>query len=343
MRLILSALITAVAVPAFAADLGTYRPGTPYHSTQVPGADVCESTCAGDAQCRGWNYVKPAPQAPGVCELQSRVGAPVSSAISISGVKGGASALPANVIAGDTNTIRVGTTTASAAAPMAMRTQTGRRVVRQPVPQQRQVQPTSLQRQPVPQQRRALQPGMQPRAPQPAPQPRPQFTPMLDGAVAARPMPQRAPQGPMMPNGQRMLQPVQPAPMAGQAPRGPQARGPARRRDARSAGPRAQAPQGRPPIGQPIAPQPQAPQFRAPTAPPPSTAMMQTRSAAQPMTFEQAQMQAEASLYGNLNDDVRMPAANAAIPADPNAPIPTMQRRPVAPVAVEELAGAMPR
>ena len=62
---------------------------------------------------------------------------------------------------------------------------------------------------------------------------------------------------------------------------------------------------------------------------------MPQRSANQPLTFEQAQ----ASLYGSLHDDVRVPAANTAMPMDPDAPIPTSQSRPVAPVQAEPLAG----
>jgi len=58
------ALTTLLSAPAFAADLGTYRPGSPYHSVVAPGADVCESHCSGDAQCKGWNYVKVRLRAP---------------------------------------------------------------------------------------------------------------------------------------------------------------------------------------------------------------------------------------------------------------------------------------
>ena len=51
--LTLSLFATLLSAPAFAADLGTYRPGTPYSSSPAGGADVCESHCAGEAQCRG--------------------------------------------------------------------------------------------------------------------------------------------------------------------------------------------------------------------------------------------------------------------------------------------------
>ena len=66
---------------------------------------------------------------------------------------------------------------------------------------------------------------------------------------------------------------------------------------------------------------------------------MPRASANNPVSFANAQ----ASLYGNLNDDVRVPAANQPVPLDPNAPLPTSQARPVAPVQTEQLAGARQR
>jgi len=47
-----------MAAPVLAQDLGTYRPGQAYQSVASPTADVCNSHCAGDAQCNAWNYVK---------------------------------------------------------------------------------------------------------------------------------------------------------------------------------------------------------------------------------------------------------------------------------------------
>jgi len=108
----LSLFATLLSVPAFAADLGTYRPGTPYSSTVAGGADVCDSHCAGDAQCRGWNYVKPNPRAAGICEFLSSVSSPISSPISISGESQSANSFSSLVTSGGTNTIRVGTQTA---------------------------------------------------------------------------------------------------------------------------------------------------------------------------------------------------------------------------------------
>ena len=318
-----------LAGPALAADLGTYRPGTPYHATPVPSADVCASSCSGDARCMGWNYVKPAPQAQGVCELQSQIGSPVSSAISISGLSGTQPLGPGRVTQGGTNTIRVGTDTMPTARPSVQPAPSGRRVVRQPVPRQAMPAPTAH--------RRPAQPPVM----APAPRPAPRFAPMLDGTARRAPAPtprqqQRQPQ----PHPQPMQYPHAGHPQA-TAPRGP-----ARQRHAGQGAPRPSAQamrpaphgrvphaaQGRPPVGQPIAPA-MAPRPAAPAAP------MTSRSAAEPMTFEQAQT----SLYGSLHDDVAAPAPNAPVPTDPNAPMSLSQSRPVMPVATEALAGALPR
>ena len=134
------ALTTILSAPAFAADLGTYRPGSPYHSVVAPGADVCESHCAGDAQCKGWNYVKVNPRAPGVCEFNAKAVSPIESAISISG--GGGTSIAPNLVQGDTNTIRVGTRVTPKPRSNTVtvgRTPSGRRIVREAVPQR--VQP----------------------------------------------------------------------------------------------------------------------------------------------------------------------------------------------------------
>lgn len=128
----LSLFATLLSAPAFAADLGTYRPGTPYSSTVAGGADVCDSHCAGDAQCRGWNYVKPNPRAAGVCEFLSSVSSPISSPISISGESQSANSFSSLVTSVGTNTIRVGTQTAP--RPNTVRvgqSASGRKVIRQ--------------------------------------------------------------------------------------------------------------------------------------------------------------------------------------------------------------------
>ena len=127
------AFSSVLSVPAFAADLGTYRPGAPYHSVPAPGADVCENQCAGDAQCRGWNYVKVNPRSPGVCEFNSKPASPIESPISISG--DGAAVLAPNISIGRTNTVRVGTAAKAAPRPTVRQLSPTQRIVRQAVPQ----------------------------------------------------------------------------------------------------------------------------------------------------------------------------------------------------------------
>lgn len=129
-----------------AADLGQYRPGNPYQSVIAPGADVCQSHCAGDAQCRSWNYVKPSPQASGVCEFNANDVPPVSSAISISG-SNSSGAYRRGVVAGGTNTIRVGTSPAyQSPTESGKQSPSNRRIVRKAAPQQRPVQTASTAR-----------------------------------------------------------------------------------------------------------------------------------------------------------------------------------------------------
>jgi len=141
-----SLFATLLSAPAFAADLGTYRPGTPYNSSVAAGADVCDNQCAGDAQCRGWNYVRPNPQAPGICEYLSSVSTPIPSQISISGENMSAAPFSSRVTAGGTNTIRVGTQAAMSTNTVAVgQAPSTRRVVRQAVPQRVTTQSASTQ------------------------------------------------------------------------------------------------------------------------------------------------------------------------------------------------------
>ncbi len=143
-----------IASPAFAADLGVYRPGTPYNSTVASSAEICDHQCSGDAQCRGWNYVKPNPRAPGVCEFLSSVSTPIASQISISGEGFSSRGVSPSLTAGGTNTVRVGTPvqpatpkpTISKVAPPQRATQGSRRIVRQAVPQRLATQSASTQK-----------------------------------------------------------------------------------------------------------------------------------------------------------------------------------------------------
>ncbi len=323
MRIAFLTLLTSVAAaPAFAADLGTYRPGTPYHSVIVPTADVCESQCAGDARCRGWNYVKAAPQASGVCEFQSQVSQPISSAISISGVNASAGYVSNRIVAGNTNTVRVGTSVPpQQTSPTVTTSQTGRRIVRAPIPSQTQ--------------RGQVQP---------------RFQPALDGYTPSRAQ-QRPTTQPALSRG-----PARNAPQARfQRPVAPQAA-------PRQAAPSINQPQyarpqiqGRPPIGQTIAP-PQS-QVQSQTQYETQYQTQATRPGLQPQTQPSAQPMPRASvnnpvswqnqpqqnLYGSLYDDVRVPASNSPMPLDPNAPIPTATARPTMPIGQVPLAGARPR
>lgn len=130
-----------MAMPAFAQDLGTYRPGQAYQSVTAPAAEICSTHCAGDAQCSAWNYVKAGPKAVGVCEFLSSASNPVASQISISGVNTNLTTFSRPTQVGTRNTVRVGTSSvpspspSSSYAPSVTKTPQGRRVVREAVPQ----------------------------------------------------------------------------------------------------------------------------------------------------------------------------------------------------------------
>lgn len=376
------ALTTVLSAPAFAADLGTYRPGSPYHSVVAPGADVCESHCAGDAQCKGWNYVKVNPRAPGVCEFNAKSVSPIESAISISGA-GSFSAAP-NLLQGNTNTIRVGTSVAPKPRLNTVavgRSPSGRRVVREAVPQ-RVIPSQTVARPPArsgsltdQQNKYRVATGhAAPQIPQASgfpqghqPQGYPQSRLQQQAARPQISQPQIAyPQIGLQ--GQRLLRDPR---IQAPRPQGPRfqhnldgrTRGYATGAQPQPSGQRApqqqsrasqnQASQGRPPIGVPI-----GPQAARRTAPLPQQRAIPKASVNDPVTHQngaqrvqaaaqrQAQLsyeQAQQSLYGSLNDDVQAPRAITALPADPNAPIPTSQARPTQPVeqgTLGALAGA---
>jgi|GEM_PF-1503149 len=146
--LIVSSATLLMSGAAQAADLGQYRPGNPYQSVMAPGAGVCETHCAGDAQCRSWNYVKANPNASGVCEFNANDVPPVASAISISG-SNQSSSYRQGVVPGGTNTIRVGTQprAQTQASPQVASSSPTRRIVREPVGWQSVPQPASIERQ----------------------------------------------------------------------------------------------------------------------------------------------------------------------------------------------------
>ncbi|WP_371397706.1 hypothetical protein [Fretibacter rubidus] len=140
-----------IAVPtAFAADPGTYRPGMAYDSITAASADLCDAQCSGDAQCRGWNFVKVNPQAPiGVCEFNAQAAAPVPSRYSVSGENNSA-IRSATIIPGRSNTVRVGNMSPATVTPPKITQPTPtRRVVREAVPQKTAAQ-TVAHRRPAP-------------------------------------------------------------------------------------------------------------------------------------------------------------------------------------------------
>ena len=333
---VFAALLSA---PAFAADLGTYRPGTPYNSTVAAGADICDNQCAGDAQCRGWNYVKPNPRAAGICEFLSSVSTPISSQISISGESQAATPAYSRVTQGATNTIRVGTqAVANSRTTRVGQSPSGRRIIRQAPQQQisaqqastRPVEDMSLTAQ---QNRyRMGQAGVKPAAPhvhaqRPQPNQRPMFRPILDA-----PAPQIRAQQPRQP---QIRPPHKQASRRMTGPRRVQGRGASapQFQDPRTQQPRqqfqppqAQAPvpqqgQSRPPVGQPITAT-QGPTRPQRTTPGQRLAQLTAQTRAQAASMPPAgpvalePQQARKSLFGQLNDDVAMPTASA-VPTQP--------------------------
>lgn len=337
------ALTSLFSAPAFAADLGTYRPGSPYHSVIAPGADVCENQCAGDAQCRGWNYVKVNPRAPGVCEFNAKPASPIESSISISGE--GASLIAPNVSIGSTNTVRVGTSPTVKARSNVRRTSGNRRVVRQAVPQQ--IRPSqTVARGPVQsltaQQNRHRQASGHMGAPVNNPnQMRQRAMEAPYPQSAGRQMIQGRPAGAQ----QRLMRDPRI-----QTPRGQQAPQFNHALDGRSQMGQPQhrmrpAQNSRPPIGVPINAAPQAVLPQA-SANDPVThengqrrireaemAAVQRAAQARLMSVEQAQT----NLFGSLNDDVSVPRSLLSLPQDQDAPIATSQARPTIAVSEEPL------
>lgn len=357
MRLLPISLFAALlSAPAFAADLGTYRPGTPYSSTVAAGADVCDNQCAGDAQCRGWNYVKPNPKASGVCEFLSSVSAPIASQISISGESASATPFSSRVTPGATNTVRVGTQPATQSNTVRVgQSPSARRVVRQATPQQAKPSAASIgnmENMSLTAQQNRYRQGQagatqRPAREQAAPRAQgqmPMFRPILDA-----PSPQISAQQGRQPQ----VQPVQGqvarratgprrvvAPVAGLGTPAPQFQDP-RYQDPRYQRPQVQPRpqqqmmhrgQARPPIGQPI-PAAHPPARPQPTTPGQRLAQFkaQTRASAAPVPatgpIALSPQQARKSLFGRLNDDVS---------AAPNA-MPTASAVPTQPVAQQPL------
>ena len=382
-------LIGFTAAPVFAQDLGTYRPGQAYQSVTSPSADVCNSHCAGDAQCNAWNYVKVNPQASGVCEFLSSASTPVQSAISISGENTNQSRFSSRTTQGSTNTVRVGTRPAPAPAKPSVTTAPTRRVVREAVPQrvtpqatayrntqqqdpralqQQRIYQQKLQQQRLQQQQQLQQQKLQRQAAlQRQRQARPQFQPLLDAPAVRHNVPNRA--------ASRPVAPQQNLPQNSQSLREQLRQNQARQGHTyQGQNPQAQPQQsaklsrgqsdGRPPIGKPIGPVSDSIAKQNARLQRNSSVNLPRSSASAPVTHQnareafarrQADLAAIASgnsvdpitksLYGSLNDDVKVRAPQKSLPNDPTAPIPTSAARPVTPVqtqplaSVDELAG----
>ncbi len=86
MHLVVKSILGSLLLPfsAYGSDFGTYRAGNPYMSIPAQSPDQCISQCQGDAQCKGWNFVRVSPEQT-ICEFNARQVAPIASAISISG------------------------------------------------------------------------------------------------------------------------------------------------------------------------------------------------------------------------------------------------------------------
>lgn len=349
----LSVFATLLSVPAFAADLGTYRPGTPYGSTVAAGADICDNQCAGDAQCRGWNYVKPNPKAAGICEFLSSVSTPIASQISISGESLSAAPISSRVTSGATNTVRVGTQPPTRSNTVQVgRSPSNRRVDRQAPTQRITTQQTStrpIQDMSLTAQQNRYRQGIA-GVPKVAPQPqmqapvhgqRPMFRPILDAPAPqtrgqhirqpqAQPTTQRQASrratGPRRVQGQaiqRQSRQGQPVPQF-QDPRAQIQRQQFQRPQTQQPAP--QRGQSRPPIGQPIptAQAPARPQRMTPSQRlAPMAAQTRSQAAAVPPTGPMAlsPQQARKSLYGQLNDDVAPSSAMPTASAVPTQPV----------------------
>jgi len=325
--LTLSAL-SLFALPAIAAEPGTYRPGAPYYSTHAASADICERQCSGDAQCKGWNFVAINRRAEkGVCEFNSTDAAPVPSEISTSG-SNGVPSYSRRLAAGGTSTVRVGSpepvrrsapsprsniiavrtaplakpsarTDLSAVRPGARAIRPGqktppRRIVREAIPQR--IQPEhSAYRAPA---RATAAPAM------PKPPQRPRFQHNLDPGVPQGYVPRRAPQN---------ARPQAPAPAPRLQGGDPRLQNMVRQHAAQPARP---APTSRP--------QAQAPQAQPQVAP------------QRPQTLAQA----EQSLFGSLHDDVKTPKPiTEAEENNPDAPIATVTAVPIKKVTTDNLLG----
>ena len=356
-------------ITATAADPGTYRPGTAYNSITAGSADVCESQCSGDAQCRSWNYITISRQVQtreGVCEFNDTLSSPVPSSVSISG-ENATRRSSTKLVAGRTNTVRVGapsmTQNMTQAKAVVSRPSPTRRVVREAVPQRIRPRTSAYQapRQQAPLQQAPLQQAMQ--AQRPTMQ-QPRFRHNLDEPSAPnrstpRSSPPRSavrPQAPQYaaPRGNNSYNQADPRlkQRLQQAARGQAAPS----RPSQSAA--LSAPPGVPPMAanskyaQQMPPASARPSPAQPSGPSlAGRASPQTRAAQRPQQAPRPQRRVnipselsprplgtEPSLFGSLYDDVKIPRPlDPAIAADEGAPIPTVLSVPVGPVETTQL------
>jgi hypothetical protein len=139
--------------PANAADNNTYRPGHAYLKSAAGSFEACEQQCRGDAQCRGWNFVRPNPRSQsGICEFNERSAMPVASAISVSGeINTSIDSLMSRAVPSGSRTVRVGTPTVPVQKPAQVQRGTTN-VKRMPVPTQNKAMHPSAYKKPAPQQ-----------------------------------------------------------------------------------------------------------------------------------------------------------------------------------------------
>ncbi len=327
-----------IAMPALAADPGTYRHGQAYHATPSANSDQCALQCRGDAQCKGWNFIKPQPNMQsGLCEFNSLRVSPVPSAISISGDNVTARSYNASIIPAGSNTVRIGQTRSGRTtrvgtapvshAPVSTRAVSQaptRRIVRQAAPERIQPQTASY------------------RPPQTSPSLTEQQNQYRRGAARTAPIQRRnAPQAPRFKHSLESSPLYQTRPISRPSPAVRQPRL-THNLDAGQVQPQrsvqhppAQAPAPARHVAQRTA-VPIPSQNRAPTPQRPSAPVALPRPIPRsPISTAKAQD----SLFGSLHDDVSVPLSLTPdiIPEDPDAPIPTVASVPTIKVLEEKL------
>ena len=330
---LLGTTIFLLSSPAYGADQNTYRAGAPYLKTVAESHMQCAAQCRGDAQCRGWNFIRTTPGAlTGICEFNSRAATPISSPVSISGaVMSDVDPLLSRAVQGGSHTVRVGTPDYTAPQAQVRHVSPRRIVKRQPVPQaNRQNRPANYRTPQMPAAGRLKTDprapriyGAEPSAPRPQTGMQPQAN-MQNGTMSREQMYYRqqylqAQQRQQQINAERMAALQAPAPTA-----------PANYRQP----PMAPMPVMAPPAQIPGVPR----QTQAPTP------MPRQAQAPMPPTIPQTQA-TKRSLYGSLYDDltpVPRPQTQPDNPANPDAPISTSRAVPTKPVASSPMAPPVP-